>query len=243
MIHNFVARIARFALPLAIASATGLAAAQTIKFSNSPGEAGNVTFSGAPGSLQTGTPISLMDDSGLFSFGNRLNFSFQTGATSDGWTFAPGGTVSMVAPNGSQGGAIAAGTTLFTGVLGETTVYDNSVIDRCPPVCTGSNFNISASFSVSALDAAYAAELGVPTGSYTGSILLGVDFWNGGSIADWNNPSYPGATAANIYWREVTLNLNQQTAPVPEPETYAMLLAGLGLVGIVARRRKQRQSA
>ncbi len=28
-------------------------------------------------------------------------------------------------------------------------------------------------------------------------------------------------------------------APVPEPETYAMMLAGLGLIGFVARRRKQ----
>ena len=26
--------------------------------------------------------------------------------------------------------------------------------------------------------------------------------------------------------------------PVPEPETYAMLLAGFGLLGFVARRRK-----
>jgi len=31
--------------------------------------------------------------------------------------------------------------------------------------------------------------------------------------------------------------------PIPEPETYAMLLAGLGLMGFVARRRKQIQSA
>jgi hypothetical protein len=30
------------------------------------------------------------------------------------------------------------------------------------------------------------------------------------------------------------------TAAVPEPETYAMLLAGLGLVGFAARRRKQK---
>ena len=29
------------------------------------------------------------------------------------------------------------------------------------------------------------------------------------------------------------------TAPVPEPETYAMMLAGLGLLGFVARRRRQ----
>jgi hypothetical protein len=92
---------------------------------------------------------------------------------------------------------------------------------------------------VSALDAGYAALLGVPTGSYTGSFLLGVDFWNGGAIASWNNPSYPGATAANVRWREVTLTLDQQTAPIPEPETYAMMLAGLGLLGFAARRRKQ----
>jgi len=36
-------------------------------------------------------------------------------------------------------------------------------------------------------------------------------------------------------------SLPLQAAPaVPEPETYAMLLAGLGLMGFVARRRKQR---
>lgn len=31
------------------------------------------------------------------------------------------------------------------------------------------------------------------------------------------------------------------TAPVPEPETFAMLLAGLGVLGAVARRRKQKR--
>ena len=31
-------------------------------------------------------------------------------------------------------------------------------------------------------------------------------------------------------------------APVPEPETYAMMLAGLGLMGFVARRRKQNEA-
>lgn len=31
------------------------------------------------------------------------------------------------------------------------------------------------------------------------------------------------------------------TAPVPEPETYAMLLAGLGLMGAIARRRKSKR--
>ena len=30
--------------------------------------------------------------------------------------------------------------------------------------------------------------------------------------------------------------------PVPEPETYAMLLAGLGLIGTVVKRRKVKQA-
>lgn len=33
------------------------------------------------------------------------------------------------------------------------------------------------------------------------------------------------------------------TSPIPEPETYAMLLAGLGLLGFHARRRKQKEAA
>lgn len=37
----------------------------------------------------------------------------------------------------------------------------------------------------------------------------------------------------------VALDNVKVTAAVPEPETYGMLLAGLGLVGLVARRKKQ----
>lgn len=43
------------------------------------------------------------------------------------------------------------------------------------------------------------------------------------------------SNAAGKYYANIAL------APVPEPETYAMMLAGLGLLGFTARRRKQKE--
>ena len=42
--------------------------------------------------------------------------------------------------------------------------------------------------------------------------------------------------------RAVTAGSAISVSAVPEPETYAMMLAGLGLLGFAARRRKQAQA-
>jgi hypothetical protein len=51
-----------------------------------------------------------------------------------------------------------------------------------------------------------------------------------------------GQVAASAYVRDNTSGLTNYafriTAAVPEPETYAMLLAGMGLIGAFAKRRK-----
>lgn len=59
--------------------------------------------------------------------------------------------------------------------------------------------------------------------------------------------SWLGAgVAADVYGQgsSARASINQMSftvvaAPVPEPETYAMFLAGLGVIGAVARRRRQ----
>lgn len=62
-----------------------------------------------------------------------------------------------------------------------------------------------------------------------------------------NNFSFSSLTAGTYHlWATVTsqngggafIGANYNVTPVPEPETYALLLAGLGVVGFVARRRR-----
>ncbi len=55
-----------------------------------------------------------------------------------------------------------------------------------------------------------------------------------------SNLSGPITMTANVWATQSSQDL-AVFAPVPEPQTYAMMLAGLGLMGFVARRRKQEQ--
>jgi hypothetical protein len=47
----------------------------------------------------------------------------------------------------------------------------------------------------------------------------------------------PMASMGDPYRDKIALSVDFAAAPVPEPETYAMLLAGLGLMGAMVRRR------
>lgn len=64
--------------------------------------------------------------------------------------------------------------------------------------------------------------------------LQGGTYWGGldadGSIQNLGRVVFPGST----------FDIKVQAAPIPEPETYALMLAGFGLLGVVARRRKQK---
>ncbi len=61
--------------------------------------------------------------------------------------------------------------------------------------------------------------------------ITGVFDSSGNTVLDFTDTSMSG------------FDYYQQTAAIPEPETYAMLLAGLGLLGVAARRRKLKKAA
>ena len=94
------------------------------------------------------------------------------------------------------------------------------------------------------------------------SAAIGCGFWGCGSISP--TPGNMGFTASGEVhgtltfggpistltivdgsenWHGLTVGYEADAAPVPEPETYAMMLAGLGLLGVMSRRRKQKLNA
>lgn len=94
--------------------------------------------------------------------------------------------------------------------------------------------------------AAYAGNLGCSTFSYSNcgtvgsSLGLVLETYAGtGTTRGAFTPLFDGAQPLAV---SLDAAYNLQIAAVPEPETYAMLLAGLGLMGAVARRRRQNKA-
>lgn len=107
------------------------------------------------------------------------------------------------------------------------------------------------------VDGAYFANIGASYGSNASFVqMLGYDsignvVAQSGLGAIGNSFQYLNANFSNIHKLEIRANAASkwfavddiQVSAVPEPETYALLLAGLGLVGGVVRRRKQKATA
>ena len=80
-----------------------------------------------------------------------------------------------------------------------------------------------------------------------GSLIAGTQLLNG-AVDAYNVSNY--SLDAGNYYLQVSGNVvgngmgkyyaSLALAPVPEPETYAMMLGGLGLLAVAARRRKQK---
>lgn len=71
-----------------------------------------------------------------------------------------------------------------------------------------------------------------------GLSFMRIDAASTGIAASTYNPYMDGTSAVKVYIDSAN-NLHIQAMAVPEPESYAMLLAGLGMIGFIARRNKR----
>lgn len=106
------------------------------------------------------------------------------------------------------------------------------------PVLTYGNYNAFASIYIPLADPTMALSLEqtdkLAYGDCTSAGLMGGNkCMTGWNAFDTSGNRIPGGTMRGTFPNTQTI-----TAAVPEPETYAMLMAGLGLIGLIARRRK-----
>jgi hypothetical protein len=86
-------------------------------------------------------------------------------------------------------------------------------------------------------DLVFAMHAGGRTGSFLfdDQTMIGNQLTSGTWAIEWlnNGGQVPDFSNLTLFARDVV------TTPVPEPETYAMMLAGLGMMGYMARRRRK----
>jgi hypothetical protein len=164
-----------------------------------------------------------------------------TNATAGGSSFAAW-CASINAPmQNSAAYTLTSATTFYSGDTGKATALSELASNSLASV---NNATSSAAFQLAVWEIVNETSghgYSLTAGNFTanpadGAVLTAANGMLG-------NLSGPISMTANV-WAANTPGSTQDLvvfAPVPEPETYAMMLAGLGLMGFVTRRRKQIQ--
>ncbi|HAJ71385.1 MAG TPA: phosphatase, partial [Methylophilaceae bacterium] len=135
---------------------------------------------------------------------------------------------------------------------------DSNTIDLATGLAVGASFQNPDNIAIDANGNVYIIE--DRNGSTDDDIWFANDINHDGDLLDageglarWASNGINGSEFTGLYFSKVDPNkawvniqhpnggndLTVQIAAVPEPETYAMLLAGLGLMGFAARRNKK----
>ena len=100
----------------------------------------------------------------------------------------------------------------------------------------------TASISLTTVGASGSTTQILPLSLFSNNLItVGNDFSHF-SLSGYDNVTSFTLTGS-VSWAYIAMDNLDVAAPVPEPETYAMMLAGLGLLGLTARRRKQKAVA
>jgi hypothetical protein len=129
--------------------------------------------------------------------------------------------------------------------------YDDNLVPQDPADIQGyinGVFGTSLGIAVSSCDnatsgcsAGTTAGLSGGVNSYTSAAAydyLAIHFGQGELVFHWAAPLAAGTTFTVAGLPKDLSNYRAFISAVPEPETYAMLLAGLGMLGFLARRRQ-----
>jgi hypothetical protein len=170
-----------------------------------------LTFAGSAGAT---TQALTLDSNGTGSFSASVNGSFN-----DYWTFSVpslelGSAIAMASTSVSLHYNIPSGFTLVYPIITTFQILDssNNVVSL--------QSDLSQSYQL------------------TGQSFLAQTEFTGLKAGSYSLEIAGTSTTAGTYGG--TFALSTIAAPVPEPETYAMMLAGLGLMAAIARRRKQK---
>ena len=79
-------------------------------------------------------------------------------------------------------------------------------------------------------------------GTYDGTFVSSNNLWTSTGYFNVSSGNGPSITSVKFFANQNAFETDNHsfTTAVPEPETYGMLMAGLAVVGWVARRRKQK---
>ena len=237
--NNFTKRVAGVVAGFAALSAASVAMAQsvgvggTIRLNDGPGSGPGGEFvatvlSGGSGSFNT----FCIEYNEYFSYGQTLRVqNISLGAVGGGVNVGPGGT----APSGGNPG--------YDPISNQTAWLYTGFRNQWLP---GYDFAGPASARQSDANALQNAiwYLENEIGSVSGQAATWVSMANYAVAHGFTNSN---VRVLNLMRESVIGSGNFNTraqdqlyiAPVPEPETYMMLLAGLGLMGFVARRRRR----